>query len=134
MIRRCCLQVVLEAGFFDNSTLLDHLIKDPLPTNRSFILRHISANLTPEEFQPYRSALLRDKSAPVRLTALRLLHQFDPAESVAELELAVLDEDPAVREAARFLLKKSTISMISPEFIARFCKIRRSSIAARFPA
>lgn len=106
MIRRCCLQVVLEAGLFDNSTLLDHLIEEPLPANRSFILRHINANLTPEEFRPYRSALLRDKSAPVRLTALRSLHEFDPAESIAELELAVLDEDPAIREASRFLLKK----------------------------
>jgi len=105
-VRRCCYQVIIEAGIFDNPTLLDHLIKEPLPTNRSYILRHISAKLTPEEFQPYRSALLRDNSAPVRLTALRLLHQFNPAESIAELELAVLDEDPGVREAARFLLKK----------------------------
>ncbi len=105
-IRRCCLQVVLEAGFFDNSTIIDHLIKEPVPTNRSFILRQISSGLTPEEFRPYRSALLRDKSAPVRLTALRLLHQFNPTESIAELELAVFDEDSAVREAARFLLNK----------------------------
>ena len=106
MIRQCCYRVVIEAGIFDNPTLLDHLIKEPLPTNRTFILHHVRANLTPEEFQPYRSALLRDKSAPVRLTALRLLHQFNPAESIAELELAVLDEGSAVREAARFLLKR----------------------------
>ena len=106
MIRQCCYRAVIEAGIFDNSALLDHMIKEPSPTNRAFILRHISANLTPEEFRPYRPALLRDKSAPVRLTALRLLHQFNPAESIAELELAVLDEDSAVREAARLLLKK----------------------------
>lgn len=106
MIRQCCYRVVLEAGIFDNSTLLGRLIKEPLPTNRSLILDHIRADLTPEEFQPYRSTLLRDKSAPVRLTALRSLHQFNPAESIAELELAVSDDDPAVREAARFLLKK----------------------------
>lgn len=105
-IRRCCLQLVIEAGFFDNSTIIDHLIKEPVPTNRSFILRQISSGLTPEEFRPYRSALLRDRSAPVRLTALRLLHQFNPADSIAELELAVSDEDPAVREAARFLLNE----------------------------
>jgi len=104
-IRRCCYQAIVEAKAFDRPALLEHLLRDPLPAIRSFGLRLISPDLTLEEIRPYRSALLSDRSAAVRLSALRMLHRFDQAESIAELERAVSDEDPAVREAARYLVK-----------------------------
>jgi HEAT repeat protein len=104
MIRRCCFQAIIEARIFDNADLLERLLQEPWPMNRSFVLRQICASLTPEEIRPYRSALLSDRSTPVRLIALRTLHRFNPVESIPDLERAVLDEDPSVREAARYLL------------------------------
>lgn len=105
MIRRCSYQALAAPGTFENSALLGYLVKDPSPMNRSFILRQLIVHLTLEEVGPLRAALLEDRSASVRLITLRLLHRFDPAGSVPDLERAISDDDPAVRNAARFLLR-----------------------------
>jgi len=105
MVRRHCYQAIAETGIFKNSALLGYVLKDPSPMNRAIVFRQLSANLTLEEVRSRREALLGDRSAPVRLITLRMLHRFDPAGSVPDLERAIMDDDPAVRDAARFLLR-----------------------------
>jgi HEAT repeat protein len=105
MIRRWCYQAIADLGTHGNTALLGYLVKDPSPTNRSKVLRQLIAKLTPEEVRPLSAALLRDRSASVRSITLRLLHGFDPIAAVPDLERAISDDDPAVRNAARFHLR-----------------------------
>jgi len=119
LVRRCCYLAIIRSGAFDNPAVLERLMHERSPMNRAFVLRQISAGLTAEEIRPYRTALLRDRSAAVRLTAMRIAYQFDPLGSRADLERALVDEDPAVREAARYLLGASGPALDLPAIYRR---------------
>lgn len=105
-VRLCCYEIIMNAKYLDNKTIINYLIKERIPYIRLTVLRKIESIITEDELNEAVASLLKDKSSPIRVLALELLYSFNPINSLPILENALMDRSSSVRELTRFLLKK----------------------------
>jgi HEAT repeat protein len=104
--RRLCFRLGLNGTDAERLDVLRHALADTDTVLRTEAAAEARRTLGPGEAARLLPMLLADPYAPVRREALALAAERLPAEATESLYAALLDQNPVVREVARFYLRR----------------------------
>lgn len=104
--RLACYQMTMNLNVVSKESLMKYYRKEKEPSLRLFIFNEWKRDIQVDDFKNSYPLLKRDKSPTIRLYALKEFIAYFPSERSKQLEAALLDKNRAIRDYARYLIKK----------------------------
>lgn len=128
-IRKAAARILGDLNGSDLEALLPEVVECPHLEIRCWLLNVVLPKLEPAKTIATARRFLTDRVASVRGSALRMVAAMDPGAAEPSLVEALWDRSPAVRELARFLLRKSGRDDMAATVRDRLCSASERDVA-----